>query len=180
MQRSLEQKTRRLRECEDRLRSHDTHWIVRRGELELTGSQLGVGGWATVTVAKFRGAEVAVKRIHNQIVSHHNIQLFQREMNMASRLHHPNLVHFLGATMEGEMMIVMELMSTSCEANSRRMCISCLHWSSLSASMWPELSHIFIKSSQMLLFIATSAVPMFFLNICLEASGELKSRTTVL
>ena len=113
VQRSLEQKTRRLRECEDRLRSHDTHWIVKRGEIELTGPQLGVGGWATVTVAKFRGAEVAVKRIHNQIVSHHNIQLFQREMNMAARLHHPNLVQFLGATMEGEMMIVMELMSTS-------------------------------------------------------------------
>ena len=113
VQRSLAEKTRRLRECEDRLRSHDNHWIVRRGEIELTGPQLGVGGWATVTVAKFRGAVVAVKRIHNQIVSHHNIQLFQREMNMAAKLRHPNLVLFLGATMEGEMMIVMELMSTS-------------------------------------------------------------------
>ena len=113
VQRSLEQKTRRLRECEDHLRSHDTHWIVRRGEIELTGPQLGVGGWATVTVAKFRGAVVAVKRIHNKIVSPHNIQLFQREMNIAARLRHPNLVQFLGATMEGEMLIVMELMSTS-------------------------------------------------------------------
>ena len=113
VERSLAEKTRRLRECEDRLRSHDTHWVVRRGEIELTGPQLGVGGWATVTVAKFRGAEVAVKRIHNQIVSRHNIQLFQREMNMAAKLRHPNLVQFLGATMEGEMMIVMELMSTS-------------------------------------------------------------------
>ena len=113
MQRSLAEKTRRLREYEGRLRSHDTHWIVRRGEIELTGAQLGVGGWATVTVAKFRGAVVAVKRIHNQIVSPHNIQLFQREMNMAAKLRHPNLVLFLGATMEGEMMIVMELMSTS-------------------------------------------------------------------
>ena len=113
VQRSLEQKTRRLRECEDRLCSHDTHWRVRRGEIEMTGPQLGVGGWATVTVAKFRGAVVAVKRIHNQIVSPHNVQLFQREMNMAARLRHPNLVQFLGATMEGEMMIVMELMFTS-------------------------------------------------------------------
>ena len=113
VERSLAEKMRRLRECEDRLRSHDTHWIVRRGEIELTGPQLGVGGWATVTVAKFRGAEVAVKRIHNQIVSPHNIQLFQREMNMAARIRHPNLVQFLGATMEGEMLIVMELMSTS-------------------------------------------------------------------
>ena len=113
VQRSLAEKTRRLREYEDRLCSYNTHWIVRRGEIELTGPQLGVGGWATVTVAKFRGAGVAVKRIHNQIVSPHNIQLFLKEMNMAIRLHHPNLVQFLGATMEGEMMIVMELMSTS-------------------------------------------------------------------
>ena len=64
---------------------------MRRGEIELTGPQLGVGGWATVTVAKFRGAVVAIKRIHNQIVSPHNIQLFQREMNMVTRLRHPNL-----------------------------------------------------------------------------------------
>ena len=113
VQRSLAEKTRRLRECEDRLHSYDSHWIVKRKEIELTGPQLGVAGWATVTVAKFRGAVVAVKRIHNQIVSHHNIQLFQREMNIAAKLRHPNLVQFLGATMEGEMMIVTELMSTS-------------------------------------------------------------------
>ena len=113
VERSLAEKTRRLRECEDCLHSHDTHWIVRRGEIELTGPQLGVGSWATVTVAKFRGAIVAVKRIHDKIVSHHNIQLFQREMNIAAKLRHPNLVQFIGATMEGEMMIMMELESTS-------------------------------------------------------------------
>ena len=112
VQRSLQQKTRRLRECEDRLRCHDNHWIVRRGEIELTWPQLGVGGCATVTVTKFGGAEVAVKRIYNQIVSPHNIQLFQREMNIAAKLRHPNLIQFLGATTEAEMMIVMELMST--------------------------------------------------------------------
>ena len=90
-----------------------THWAVRREEIELTGPELGVGGWATVTVAKFRGAQVAVKKIHNQIISRHNIQLFQREMNIAARLRHPNLVQFIGATMEGVMMIIMELMATS-------------------------------------------------------------------
>ena len=47
-------------------------------ERELTGPELGVGDWATVNVAKFRGAQVAVKRIHNQIISRHNIELFQR------------------------------------------------------------------------------------------------------
>ena len=113
LERSLAETTQDLRQSEDRYHISSTHWAVRREEIELTGPKLGVGGWATVTVAKFRGAEVAVKRIHNQIISRYNIQLFQREMNIAARLHHPNLIQFIGATMEGEMMIIMELMATS-------------------------------------------------------------------
>ena len=113
LERSLAETTQDLRQSEDRYQISSTHWAVRREEIELTGPQLGAGGWATVTVAKFRGAQVAVKRIHNQIISQHNIQLFQREMNIAARLRHPNLIQFIGATMEGEMMIIMELMATS-------------------------------------------------------------------
>ena len=113
LQRSLAETTQELRQYEDRLQANSTHWVVRREEIELTGPELGVGGWATVTVAEFRGIQVAVKRIHKQIISHHNLQLFQREMNMAARLRHPNLIQFIGATLEGEMMIVMELMATS-------------------------------------------------------------------
>ena len=112
-ERSLAEMRQTLRQCEDRLESYSTHWVIRKEEIELTGPELGVGGWATVTVAKFRGIKVAVKRIHNRVISHHNLQLFQREMNMAARLRHPNLIQFIGATMEGEMMIVMELMATS-------------------------------------------------------------------
>ena len=113
VERSLAETRRSLRQSEQRYQISSTHWAVRREEIELTGPELGVGGWATVTVAKFRGAQVAVKRIHNQIISRHNIQLFQREMNIAARLRHPNLIQFIGATMEGEMMIIMELMATS-------------------------------------------------------------------
>ena len=113
LERSLAETTQDLRQNEQRYQISSTHWAVRREEIELTGPELGVGGWATVTVAKFRGAQVAVKRIHNQIISRHNIQLFQREMNIAARLRHPNLIQFIGATMEGEMMIIMELMATS-------------------------------------------------------------------
>ena len=113
LERSLAETTQDLRQSGQHYQISSTHWAVRREEIQLTGPELGVGGWATVTVAKFRGAQVAVKRIHNQIISRHNIQLFQREMNTASRLRHPNLIQFIGATMEGEMMIIMELMSTS-------------------------------------------------------------------
>ena len=120
LQRSLAETTQELRQYEDRLQANSTHWVVRREEIELTGPQLGVGGWATVTVAKFRGIQVAVKRIHDEIISHHNLQLFQREMNMAARLRHPNLIQFIGATIEEEMMIVMELMATSLRSQLRR------------------------------------------------------------
>ena len=120
LQRSLDETTLELRQFEDRLQANSTHWVVKKEEIELTGPQLGVGGWATVSVAKFRGIQVAVKRIHNQIISHHNLKLFQREMNMAARLRHPNLIQFIGATMEGEMMIVLELMATSLRSQLER------------------------------------------------------------
>ena len=119
-ERSLAEMRQTLRQFEDRLESYSTHWAIRREEIELTGPQLGVGGWATVTVAKFRGIKVAVKRIHNRIISHHNLQLFQREMNIAAQIRHPNLIQFIGATMEGEMMIVMELMATSLRSQLER------------------------------------------------------------
>ena len=120
LQRCLAEMTQELRQCEDLLHANSTHWVVRREEIELTGPELGVGCWATVTVAKFRGIQVAVKRIHNQIISHHNLQLFQREMNMAARLRHPNLIQFIGATMEGEMMIVLELVTTCLRSQLQR------------------------------------------------------------
>ena len=112
-QRSLAEMRQRLREYEDRLQAYNTQWVVRTEEIELAGPELGRGAWATVSVAKFRGLQVAAKRIHNQIVCRRNIQLFQREMNMAASLRHPNLVQFIGATVEGDMMILMEYMTTS-------------------------------------------------------------------
>ena len=112
-QRSLAEMRQRLREYEDRLQAYDTQWVVRTEEIELTGPELGRGAWATVSVAKLRGLQVAAKKIHNQIVCRRNIQLFRREMNMAASLRHPNLVQFIGATVEGDMNILMEYMKTS-------------------------------------------------------------------
>ena len=105
-----------LRECEQRLAASNSHWVVRREEIDLTGPEIGRGGWATVSVATFRGVQVAAKTIHRQIISPHNIQLFRREMNMAARLRHPNLVQFIGATGKGNMVILTERMPTSLRA----------------------------------------------------------------
>ena len=114
--RELQLATEQLRECEQRFAASNGHWVVRREEIEMTGPELGRGGWATVSVATFRGVHVAAKSIHGLIVSHHNIQLFRREMNMAARLRHPNMVQFIGATSEGNMVILTELMPTSLRA----------------------------------------------------------------
>ena len=103
----------RVRQCEDELQRLQTQWAVDRAEIQVTEEELGRGSWATVSVATFRGARVAAKVIHNQILSPHNIQLFRREMDMAARIRHPNLLQFIGATQEGEMVILTELMPTS-------------------------------------------------------------------
>ena len=116
-QRGAEQ---RLVESEGKLRRLETRWVVERREIQLTDEELGRGAWATVSVAIFRGACVAAKCVHNQIVSPHNIQLFKREMDMAARIRHPNLLLFIGATLEGEMVILTELMPTSLRRELQR------------------------------------------------------------
>ena len=89
------------------------HWVVQREEIHLTEEQLGAGGWAVVKVAMFRGQRVAAKCLHNQIISAHNVRLFTREMNMAAHARHPNLLQFIGATMDNNPIILTELMPTS-------------------------------------------------------------------
>ena len=41
---------------------------------------------------------MAVKQIHELILSPHNRRLFMREMNIASKCRHPCLLQFIGAT----------------------------------------------------------------------------------
>lgn len=97
---------------------HDTDqpsrdWILGRGEIVLTDTVLGTGAWGNVKVGKFRGTRVAVKQIHQLILSPHNRRLFEREMSIASRCRHPCLVQFIGATNDdGTPLFVMELLKT--------------------------------------------------------------------
>ena len=100
-------------ERDKQLQQLQTQWVVERREIQFTGQVIGSGSWGTVSVATFRGVHVAAKMIHNEIVSPYNIRLFRREMDMASRIRHPNFVQFIGATCEGEMVILMELMPTN-------------------------------------------------------------------
>ena len=91
----------------------DQQWLVSRREINLTKEKLGRGGWAKVQVAEFRGIKVAAKKLYKDLQSPFYHNAFIREMNMAARVRHPNLVQFIGACMDEEMIILLELMPTS-------------------------------------------------------------------
>ena len=88
-------------------------WEVKEEELDVTDEELGCGGWAKVKVAKLK---VAAKCLHSQLVYDYHRQLFRREMDVAARVSHPNLLRFLGARLEGGMAILTEFMPTSLRA----------------------------------------------------------------
>ena len=128
-ERSLIQSNTQLQEKDDIIERNDTtiagqqrviqsyrdnpHWVVQRDEVTITNTVLGQGGWGEVRVGLFRGCKVAVKRLYQAIQSELYMELFAREMEMASCIRHPNLLQFIGATREGELIIVTELMPTS-------------------------------------------------------------------
>ena len=88
-------------------------WEVQHSEIEFTERVLGRGAWAEVKVARFRGMEVAAKCMHQIIISQYNRGIFVREMSILAQLRHPNLLQFMGATTEGEPVILTELMEMS-------------------------------------------------------------------
>ena len=103
----------REREAIRRAGENDRPWLVRRAEIHMTSEKLGGGGWGEVKVAEFRGVKFAAKVLFKQLQSPYYHNIFIREMNMASRVRHPNLVQFIGASMDTEMVILMELMPSS-------------------------------------------------------------------
>ena len=98
-------------------RQESCDWVINRGEIQVKDKCLGKGAWGSVNEATYCGCKVAVKQIHELILSAHNRRLFEREMNIASRCRHPCLLQFIGATNdEGSPLFVTELMELSLRA----------------------------------------------------------------
>ena len=88
-------------------------WLIDQEEVETTEEVVGKGGWSEVKVGVFRGMKVAVKTLYEVILSDYYMQLFSREMEIASSVRHPNIIQFIGATKVGNLAtILMELMPT--------------------------------------------------------------------
>ena len=89
---------------------------IERGTVTFsTNDELGKGSWASVYKGDFFGTKVAVKQYHEIILSPHNQEILQREINIASQCRHPNLLQMICATRNERncQLIVTELMDTS-------------------------------------------------------------------
>lgn len=95
--------------------SDEEDWIIPRDEIELSTDLLGEGSYGRVLKGNFRGSQVAVKDLHEVILNDYNIRGFEREMKMASRCRHPNLLQLIGATRvrNASPLIVYELLDQS-------------------------------------------------------------------
>ena len=105
------------RRISEQRRQETCDWVISRDEVQMTENCLGRGGWGSVNEGTYCGCTVAVKQIHDLILSRHNRLLFEREMNIASACRHPCLLQFIGATNdEGSPLFVTELMEKSLRA----------------------------------------------------------------
>ncbi|KAL9975198.1 hypothetical protein ACROYT_G012328 [Oculina patagonica] len=89
-------------------------WVINRKEIQMTEEELGFGAWGRVVQGKFRRSNVAVKQIHEVLLSPHSRTIFEREVGIASRCRHPCLLQFIGATNDDKgLLLVTELMDRS-------------------------------------------------------------------
>ena len=134
--------SRRVAEAEAEVRDLKTQWVVKRNEIQITDVEVGRGGWGVVKVAKFRGIQIAAKCFYQELASDYYQEMFSREMNMAARLRHPNLVQFIGASVEGHPIILTELMTTSLRSELEKARINKFHVASISLDVAKALNYL--------------------------------------
>ena len=73
-------------------------------------SVLGDGSFGTVYKGRCRSKDVAIKVLHKQDVDQKTLEAFKREVDVMSKIYHPNISLFMGACfVPGSLMIVTEL-----------------------------------------------------------------------
>ena len=139
-----QQQIQELRQQNNYYRSHNQSqtWVVDRREINLSDKELGRGAYGWVKEGTFRGCKVAVKCLHNQLISDYNLRVFSREMTMAARCRHPNLLQFIGATNEGVPLIVTEIMHTSLRKKLERGEVSGEHIMNISIGVACGLNYL--------------------------------------
>ena len=85
----------------------DKRWIIGKNDIKL-GPVLGEGASCTVYKGEYKRTPVAVKMMMGTYAGQNIVQEFQREVTAMISLRHPNLVLFMGASVDPQMMIVSE------------------------------------------------------------------------
>mmetsp|Transcript_10610 Transcript_10610/g.13351 ORF Transcript_10610/g.13351 Transcript_10610/m.13351 type:complete len:400 (-) Transcript_10610:162-1361(-) len=88
---------------------HYSDWQVNWAEVELK-TLIGSGRFGEIYKGRWCGTEVAVKMPqHGPHINRRVMEAFKREVRIMSRLHHPNIVLFLGGSLEPtNMFLLME------------------------------------------------------------------------
>ena len=179
LRQQLEEKDQEMNELETTLstaqdelreyqRQQSPEWVISRDHIQLTGRFLGRGGWGSVVEGKYCGCSVAVKQIHELILSPHNRNLFEREMDIASRCRHPCLLQFIGATNdEGNPLFVTELMETSLRTLLEQRALSDAEMSFISLDVARALNYLHQKQPSPIIHRDISSA-----NVLLWRQGE--------
>ena len=149
-------------------RQQSPEWVISRDHIQLTGRFLGEGGWARVVEGKYCGCSVAVKQMHKLILSPYNRNLFEREMDIASKCRHPCLLQFIGATNDEENpFFVTELMETSLRALLEQRALSEAELSFISLDVARALNYLHQKQPSPIIHRDVSSA-----NVLLWRQGE--------
>ena len=179
LRQQLEEKDQEMNELETTLfkaqdelreyqRQQSPEWVISRDHIQLTSKFLGKGGWGSVVEGKYCGCSVAVKQIHELILSPHNRKLFEREMDIASRCRHPCLLQFIGATNdEGNPLFVTELMETSLRTLLEQRALSDAEMSFISLDVARALNYLHQKQPSPIIHRDVSSA-----NVLLWRQGE--------
>ena len=179
LRQQLEEKDQEINELETTLfkaqdelreyqRQQSPEWVISRDHIQLTSKFLGKGGWGSVVEGKYCGCSVAVKQIHELILSPYNRELFEREMDIASRCRHPCLLQFIGATNdEGNPLFVTELMETSLRTLLEQRALSEAEMSFISLDVARALNYLHQKQPSPIIHRDISSA-----NVLLWRQGE--------
>ena len=90
-------------------------WRVSPEEVQVDQEILGGGAWGVVSKGKFRGQNVAVKRLYPSILQPTTVDRIRREIRTMAQVRHPNLVLFIAAVIDDQTgpMIITEILDTS-------------------------------------------------------------------
>ena len=114
-----------------------------------------------IWIGEFRGQKVAVKQMHELIVSPEFLQLLNREIGIMAQLRHPNLLQFIGAVLDhpsGNPLIITEIMDISLRGAYEKKQLSPVPVSICLSIMRDVAYTVYLTLS----FIVMSAVLMYF------------------